>query len=133
MKMALDDTGGRNVITAYEPGRVTVRERVFERSVIILPTTLHADWRVTDTRALRASDFGPLLEKPPEVVILGSGDAQLFPNPSVMTTLMDLGVGIEVMDNAAACRTYNILLAEDRHVALALIFAADAESIDPGP
>lgn len=121
MKMTLDSASGLNLITAYEPGLVTIRERTFDSSVIVLPTTLHSDWQVADPAILRASDFGPLLDTPPEVMILGTGDTQVFPEPAVFSVLMDLGIGFEVMDNAAACRTYNILLAEDRRAALALI------------
>ncbi|MCB1801917.1 MAG: Mth938-like domain-containing protein [Gammaproteobacteria bacterium] len=121
MKMALDNAAGANVVTAYEPGQVKVRERIFEASLIIRPGSLHTDWRVTDAASLSSNDLAALLDDPPEVVLLGTGEKQVFPEPAVFALLMDLGVGFEVMDNAAACRTYNILLAEDRRVALALI------------
>lgn len=125
MKMALDNASGANVVTAYEPGQVKVRERIFTASLIIRPGSLHADWPALNASNLRSSDFAALLDDPPEVVLLGTGEKQVFPDPAVFALLMDLGVGFEVMDNAAACRTYNILLAEDRRVALALILDRD--------
>lgn len=121
MKMALDNASGVNVITAYEPGEVKVRAQTFAQSLIIRPGRLDTEWPVSNAANLRSADFKPLLEDPPEVLLLGTGERQVFPDPGVFATLMDLAVGFEVMDNAAACRTYNILLAEDRRVALALI------------
>ena len=124
MKMALDDTGGLNVIRAYEPGRVLIREQTYTRSLIALPDWLLAEWHADSARTLRAAHFQPLLDASPEVLILGTGETQVFPDPAVFMTLMDLGIGFEVMDNGAACRTYNILLGEGRRAALALIMPA---------
>ena len=125
MKMALDDSGAPNVVRSYEPGRVQIRDTVHQRSLIALPDRLHADWEPATADALRATHFAPLLDASVEVVILGTGERQVFPDPAVFMTLMDLGIGFEVMDNGAACRTYNILLGEGRRAALALIIAAD--------
>ena len=123
MKMALDDSGGLNVVRAYEPGRVHIREHSFTCSLIALPDRLFTEWDADSAQQLRAAHFQPLLDAAPEVVILGTGETQVFPEPTVFMTLMDLGIGFEVMDNAAACRTYNILLGEGRQAALALIMA----------
>ena len=125
MKMALDDSGGLNVISAYEPGRVHIREQSFTRSLIALPDRVFTDWGADDAQQLRAAHFRPLLDTTPEVVILGTGETQVFPEPAVFMTLIDLGIGFEVMDNAAACRTYNILLGEGRQAALALIMTPE--------
>ncbi len=122
MKMALDNAPGANRVTHYEHGRVSLGERRFDASLIVMPQTIVTDWPASHASALRASDFAPIVEQAPEVLILGTGDTQVFPEPAVFSTLMDRGIGCEVMDNAAACRTYNILLTEDRRVALALLF-----------
>ena len=74
---------------------------------------------------IHGSDFEPIIEHRPEVLILGTGERQVFPDPAIFCTLMDLGIGFEVMDNAAACRTYNILIAEERRAVLALMLATD--------
>ena len=121
MKMALDSAANVNVITGYGSGEVRIREQAFTRSLLVLPQRLIPGWEPLDVGQLRGAHFNPLLEASPEVVILGTGDTQVFPEPAVFMTLMDMGIGFEVMDNGAACRTYNILVTEDRKVALALI------------
>lgn len=124
MKMALDGAVGVNTIKTYEPGRVQIRDRYFTHSLIVLPDRLLPDWKPGDAAELCAADLAPVLERHPEVLILGTGDTQIFPDPAVFSTLMDMGVGFEVMDNAAACRTYNVLVSEQRRAALALILPA---------
>jgi uncharacterized protein len=127
MKIALDGAVGVNTIKAYEPGRVQIRERYFSTSLIVLRDQLHADWQARSATGLRAADLEPVLEKRPEVLILGTGETQVFPDPAAFMTLMDLGIGFEVMDNAAACRTYNVLVAEHRRAALALILPGSGD------
>lgn len=122
MKMALDGAAGANLVKSYQPGEVQVRQQRFNRSVIVLPNEIISDWPADDPNALSAADLRPIADKQPEVLILGTGDTQIFPEPGIFTTLIDLQIGFEVMDNAAACRTFNILLSEQRRVALALLF-----------
>jgi uncharacterized protein len=125
MKMALDSASQVNVVRSYAPGRVAVRDSEYTSSLIIWGSRIHDAWDPPGIARLRPSHLQPVTEDPPEVLILGTGERQVFPDPSTFTTLMDLGIGFEVMDNAAACRTYNILLAEQRQVALALLIDAD--------
>ncbi|MCG6965571.1 MAG: Mth938-like domain-containing protein [Chromatiaceae bacterium] len=126
MKMSLDNASGVNVVNSYEPGRVQIRDQVFTTSMIVLPKLLLPDWEPRQAASLRAVHFQPILQRRPEIVIVGTGETQVFPDAGVFAALMDLGIGFEVMHNSAACRTYNILLAEDRRAALALILADDA-------
>jgi uncharacterized protein len=121
MKIALDDASGVNIVTSYEPGRVRIRDRLLTASLIALPDRLYPDWEPGRPEDLSPASLGPIIEQRPEVLILGTGESQVFPDPANFATLMDLGIGFEIMDNGAACRTYNILLAEGRRVALALI------------
>jgi uncharacterized protein len=123
MKMALDGAVGVNTIKTYDPGRVQIRDRYLTHSLVLLPDRLLSDWPPVDVAQLRAAHLEPVLEWQPEVLILGTGDTQIFPDPAVFTRLMDLGIGFEVMDSAAACRTYNVLVAERRRAALALILS----------
>jgi uncharacterized protein len=125
MKMALDDTAGMNIIRGYEPGRVRIHDQVHHNSLIVLPDHLLTGWEPARVGDLRAASFNALLELSPEVVLLGTGESQVFPEPVIFTLLMDIGVGFEVMDNAAACRTYNILIGEDRRAALALLLPGE--------
>ena len=121
MKMALDGAVGVYMIKSYEPGRVQIRDRYFDTSLIVLRDHLLDDWQPRNASELRASHLEPILQHRPEVVIVGTGENQVFPEPATFMTLMDLGIGFEVMNNAAACRTYNVLVAEERRAALALI------------
>ena len=121
MKMALDGAPNANLVRSYEPGRVQVRDREYTNSTIISAASVVEDWPPRSVAELRAQHLLALTEGQPEVVILGTGDKQVFPEPSVFVTLIDLGIGCEVMDNSAACRTYNILMSEQRQVTLALL------------
>jgi len=127
MKIALDNPAGVNAIRSYEPGRVQIREHYYTRSLIVLRDELLLGWEAHSAERLLAAHLEPIVARRPEVLILGTGETQVFPDPAVFMALMDLGVGFEVMDNAAACRTYNVLLAEDRRAALALMLAGDAD------
>ena len=73
-------------------------------------------WKVGDPRAFTAMDLEPLLELDPEVILLGTGASQVFPPPAVMAACLSRGVGLEVMNNAAAARTFNVLAGEARRV-----------------
>lgn len=127
MKMALDDASGLYIVKAYEPGRVTLNTaESFSRSLVIFPNSLHKDWSVTDIKQLQPRDLKPVYDEKPEILILGTGETQVFPHPKTFITLIDLMIGYEVMDNAAAARTFNILMNEGRRAALALIFNENA-------
>jgi len=79
-------------------------------------------WRVSQFDRLTENDFVFLKNLGPEIVLLGTGARQRFPHPRLTAALAQAGIGLEVMDLQAACRTYNILVAEERKVAAALIF-----------
>jgi uncharacterized protein len=121
MKMALDTAGHVNLVRSYAPGRVRVRNREFTASVIVSAELIVEDWAPRSVDALRTGHLDALTHGSPEVVILGTGERQVFPEPAILSTLMDFGIGCEVMDNGAACRTYNVLLSEQRRVTLALL------------
>jgi len=121
MKMVLDDATGLNLVSAYETGRVRIRGQYHQTSLLIFPRELQTDWPAGDIASLTAQLLRPVADKKPEILILGTGERQRFPNPRVFIPLMDAGIGYEVMDNTAACRTFNILLSEGREAALALL------------
>jgi uncharacterized protein len=120
MKFTLDDDTTVHAVTARSAGEVRIGGRAYGRSLLVNATTIVEDWPVTGVEDLAAA-IGPALELAPDVLILGTGERQLFPDPAVFAEVAARGVGFEVMDNGAACRTYNLLLAEGRNVALALI------------
>lgn len=93
-----------------------------EASVIVLPERIEP-WPVASFAALAEEHFAALAVLKPEVVLLGTGARLRFPHPRLTAALARAGIGLEVMDVQAACRTFNILAAEERHVAAALLFA----------
>lgn len=121
MRFTLDRPGHVNLVASYAPGEVRIGERVIVSSVIVTADRLIADWPAVDAAGLSEELLEAVLSLQPEVVVLGTGERQVFPEPALFAAAAGRGVGLEVMDNGAACRTYNVLLAEDRRVALALI------------
>ena len=92
-----------------------------EQSVVVMPTQLLSPWTQNRFDALTEEDLKALISLGQEVVLLGTGSKLRFPPPHLLRPLASAGIGIEVMDVRAACRTYNILVAEERKVAAALL------------
>ncbi|MGM0552935.1 MAG: Mth938-like domain-containing protein [Pseudomonadota bacterium] len=109
------------IVTGYAPGTVGINQVAYTRSLIIRPHRLDADWPVPAVDDLALEHLQPVLESPPEVLLIGTGTTQRFPERSLWRSLRERGLGVEVMDTAAACRTYNLIMAEGRDVAAALI------------
>jgi uncharacterized protein len=110
-----------NVVTGCGPGWVRVGAQEFRENVVLTPDTVTPGFAPGGFDALTDDDFSRLLKGSPEIVLLGTGAAQRFPRPAVTAPLHRANVGLEVMDTRAACRTYNILVAEGRAVSAALI------------
>ena len=122
MKLHLSRLSGLNQITGHGPGHVMVNGVRHEASLIVLPDEVVTDW-VDCFENLDAPHFDALAIRAPEIVLLGSGPRLRFPSPGLYAVLVKARIGVEVMDTAAACRTYNILAAEGRRVAAALLLA----------
>lgn len=120
MKLS-QEVGGGYRIRSYEPGRVKINDNTHERSVIVAPDQLVEDWTPQDLGELETVHLEKVLELEPEVVILGTGPVQRFPDRKILQRILTTGVGVEVMETGAACRTYNVLMAEDRRVVAALL------------
>ncbi|HEY6895778.1 MAG TPA: Mth938-like domain-containing protein [Rhodocyclaceae bacterium] len=121
MKLHADKAYGQNAITAHGPGHVAINGRRIEASVIVQPGQLQENWPVKSVDDLTAELLAPLAALKSDVILLGTGMRQRFPSPAVLRPLIEARIGVEVMDTAAACRTYNILLAEGRAPLAALI------------
>jgi uncharacterized protein len=121
MKLHATSTQQYQTVTAYDESGVEINAVRYTRSLIVMPEAPPADWPVTSFDALSAADFTQIEAAEPDVVILGTGARQRFIHPRLVAGLAARRVGVETMDNQAACRTYNILMAEGRKVALALI------------
>lgn len=121
MKMTEDKGEARYIINAYAPGQVTVNHHAYSNSLIVSPEQLVTDWRPRTVAELENGDIEAILACEPEVVLLGTGERQQFPPPAFLRHFALSGIGCEVMDNAAACRTYTVLMAERRRVVAALL------------
>ncbi len=93
----------------------------YRENIVLLPDTIVKGWAPAGFDALVELDFARLLDYKPEIVLLGTGAIQRFPHPRLTAALSSAHVGVEVMDTGAACRTFNILVAEERRVAAALV------------
>ena len=100
-----------------------VNDRTLSASFILSPQQLVEDWPVRDSAALTPDDLAPLLALRPEVILLGTGERQVFPPAAVMAACLRQGVGLEVMTNAAAARTFNVLASESRKVVTGFLLA----------
>ena len=122
MKLHASTPSALNTFTAYGEGYVMVNSQRFESNLIVLPEKI-LPWEVADFGALKESDFQIFFDMNLEILLLGTGSKQRFPHPRLGQALAAKRVGIEAMDLQAACRTYNILMAEERRVAAALLFS----------
>jgi len=121
MKIALNGGGGRNLISAYGPGQVTINEVVYTRSLVLTPERVLPDWPPQTFDELVRAHFDALTAMRPEVAILGTGARLQFPRTADLQALIAANIGIEVMDTGAACRTFNIVAADGRRVVAALL------------
>jgi len=121
MNFAEADSGEGHFIEGYGPGRIVIDGRGYAASLIVSPEHIVTDWGPTSVNELSELHLAPLLALSPQVVVIGTGERQVFPDPRLYFSLVTQGIGVEIMDTGAACRTYNILMAEGRRVAAGLI------------
>lgn len=148
MQVSLDKITATYRIKSYQDGAVTIaypaqqhinisddsglnlnRRRLeyetLTESIVIMPDKLLRAWPPVSFETLQQQHFAMLIDYHPEIVLFGSGPRLRWPTPGLLAPLINHGIGVEVMDTGAACRTYNILMADDRVVAAALL-------IEPG-
>ena len=121
MKFAQDNQDEGYVITAYDEDSVSINGKPFQQSFIITPAKLEENWAVTSIALLEQSHIEQILALKPELIIIGTGDKLIFPAVEIYSSIIQHGIGIDFMDTRAACRTYNILMSEDRDVVAGLI------------
>jgi uncharacterized protein len=122
MKLQADRMEGLNAISRHGAEGVLVNGVEHRHSVIVPWQGAVVPWGVERFEALAEAHFEALTALGPELVIFGSGTRIRFPHPRLLKALMDRRIGFETMDSPAACRTYNVLLAEGRAVVAALLF-----------
>ena len=116
MQLTLERPDHEFVLRGADGDSALVNQLRLTRSFVIAPDRLIEQWEASDVRALAAADLDPLLALDPEVILLGSGASQAFPPAATMAACLSRGIGIEVMTNAAAARTFNVLAGENRRV-----------------
>jgi len=121
LKLLQESTGTLNTVTGYGAHHVDVNLERHASSLIVAPSAPITPWPVAAFDALTPDHFASLLAFSPEVVIFGSGARLRFPHPRLIAALLAQRIGVETMDTQAACRTYNILMAEGRSVLAALL------------
>lgn len=115
------DEPAPNALDAIGPDATRVRQEVLDHSAVITPARLVRNWPPQHFEDLRPEHMAVLVELAPEIVLLGSGADLRWPPADVTAPLTAAGIGFEVMNTAAACRTYNILMGDGRKVAAALL------------
>lgn len=116
-----DTPSGSYHIRGYEHKKVLINETYYESSLIVCSYTLIEKWRPQSLADLQATDWEPVIALKPKLVLLGTGSQLQFPASSILAPLIENKIGFEVMDTPAACRTFSILMAEDREVVAALL------------
>ena len=124
MKMRADRIEGQNAIARHGPEGVLVNGIEHTESVLVPWQGEVVDWDAPSFESLGADHFARIAALRPELVVFGSGARLRFPSPALLRPLIEAGIGVETMDTAAACRTYNVLIAEGRSVVAALLFVA---------
>jgi uncharacterized protein len=118
----LEKPEGLNLFTAYGEDFVAVNLEKHQKNLILLPESIIHEWSTATPATLTESDMQKLLSLGMEIVLLGTGSKLRFPPGPLMRPFAPAGIGLEIMDAQAACRTYNILAAEGRKVAAAILF-----------
>ena len=123
MKLTLDAREDVNLIRGYAAGSLRIGARTVTACCIVTADTLITDWSAPSATELTLAHLEPVFALDPEVVILGTGARQRFPSSQVRAAFASRGIGLEPMDLHAACRTYNILVQEERRVAAMLFLS----------
>jgi len=121
MRIQLETGGKANLIRTYLPHQVVINEDTYSTSLIVLPDRIIPDWPPHNFQELALPHLEILATLGAEVVLLGTGRQLRFPRAELLAPLAAAGIGWEIMDTGAACRTYNILMGEGRKVAAALL------------
>jgi uncharacterized protein len=122
VKLQPDQKQSLNTVTRYDAQYIEINETRFVNSILVMPEGDIQAWHVSRFENIQKSDFLPILEKKPALVIFGSGQRLRFLNPALLQDLIQARIGFETMDTQAACRTYNILMSEGRLVLGAFLF-----------
>lgn len=121
MQFHRDISDNVNIIRAHGSDGIRIDDKLFSLPCVVAISTIIENWITVGIDGLDADMLKPVIDLEPELIILGSGPVLKFPSAKIGATVNQLGIGFEVMDTAAGCRTYNLLAHEGRNVALALV------------
>ena len=125
MKMTLENNPDLNLVTGYGSDHLMINKVRHDGNLMLNTTQVVSGWAQGGFDGLTSDDFAAVLKLNPDVVIVGTGAKLRFPPHALLRPLIDAGVGFEIMDLSAACRTYNVLATEGRAVAVAVLFDPD--------
>lgn len=121
MSLTLDENSANYQIRSYQPGQLQINDKFYQHSIIIAPHTLIDHWQPNTITELRQDHLTTILTLKPSILLIGTGEKLSFPPIEIYGDLINHGIGVEIMDTRAACRTYNALTAENRNVVAALL------------
>jgi uncharacterized protein len=121
MRFHREAAAGINIIRAYGGEELRVNDTVYRGAVVVSGTQLLHEPQIFDLEGLLAIDPARIMAFEPEVLLLGTGARQIFPPPTFSARYLSAGIGFEAMDTGAACRTYNVLVGEQRRVVAMLL------------
>ena len=121
MRFTQDSTSATNLVRSYGSGELRVNDSVYRSAVIVSASAVEAAPDIRSMEDLVRLDPSRILAQGPELVLLGTGQRQIFPAASFRAQFLSAGIGFEVMDTGAACRTFNVLVAEQRRVVALLM------------
>jgi len=133
MQLNLHQNRVRNAIKACDEHGIHIDDAIYQCSLLVGPDSLQNEWPVTALEQLNLSLLQPVIDARPEILLIGTGRQQQLPDVNLLQALLQHNVVAEFMHTAAACKTFNILLDEERDVMAALIWQADTPSDSAAP
>jgi uncharacterized protein len=121
MKFSEDYAIGTNVIRSFTDTTIDVNNKSYNNSLIVGNKLLIENWKVTHIDEITQQNWQQLVQHKPEVILIGTGKSLVFPPPASYVLAIEQGIGVEFMNSGAACRTYNVLVSEDRVVIAGII------------
>jgi uncharacterized protein len=121
MRFTQDSTSATNLVRAYGNGELRVNDDIYRSAIIVSASSVQSVPDIRGMEDLARLDPSRILTQGPELVLLGTGPRQIFPAASFRAQFLSAGIGVEVMDTGAACRTFNVLVAEQRRVVALLM------------
>ncbi|MEC9205593.1 MAG: MTH938/NDUFAF3 family protein [Pseudomonadota bacterium] len=119
MELTQEPKDSKNFIKNYENSVIYIGESSYKYDIILSPKNIR-EWEIDQIENLSLKDFSGILGLDPEIIIIGTGDKMIVPKREIINNIYGQGIGLEYMKTDSACKTFNILLSEERKVVAAL-------------